>query len=140
VVGVAGPHPGVVPLRAGADDAIRADLPDHPGEIPAQVQRGLDPAVRVAEEPHVVHAHAFGRRDLLGPPQGGHLGAGDVLVEPAGVAVGHQAVGDLDPRVGPPCDRARRAEVDVIGMRGNGQDPGDFCVVEHARHPNGRPS
>jgi hypothetical protein len=23
-------------------------------------------------------------------------------------------------------------------MRGNGQDPGDVCVVEHARHPSWR--
>ena len=51
----------------------------------AQGQGGLDPAVRVTEEPHVVHADALGRGDLLGPAQGGHLGPREALVEAAGV-------------------------------------------------------
>ena len=40
VVGVAGRDPVVVPLRRRARDAVGPDLPDHPGQIPAQVKRG----------------------------------------------------------------------------------------------------
>jgi len=66
VVGMAGEQAVPQPLRALTDDPLRADLPDHPGQIPAQGQGGLDPAVRVAEKPHVPHADAFRRGDLLG--------------------------------------------------------------------------
>ena len=81
-----------------------------------------------------MHADAVGRGDLLGPAQRGHLLPREVLVESAGVAVGHDAVDDLDPGLRPACDRSRRAEVNVVGMGGDGKDPGNLGVIEHARH------
>src|ERR1700677_1265177 len=119
VVGVARSGPGVIPLGTWAYDPIRADLPDHPGQILAQFQGGLDPAVRVAEEAHVLDADAFRRGDLLGLAQAGHLGAREVLVEAARVAVGHHAVDDLDPGVGPARHRSGGTEVNVVRVRGD---------------------
>ena len=46
----------------------------------------------------------------------------------ARVAVGDDAVGDLDAGVGHRRDRAREPEVDVVGMRGHDEDP--FDAVE----------
>ena len=135
VVGMADPDPGVAPLRAGAEQPVRPDLPDHPGQVPAQVQGGLHPAVRVAQEAHVVHADALGRGHLLGPAQGRHLLPGEILVETAGVAVGHHAVDHLDPGLRPARDGSRGREVHVVGVGRDGQDPADLGVIEHARHP-----
>ena len=96
MVGVAESDPGVAPLRAGAHDTVGVDPADHPGQV-AQVQGGLDPAVRIAEEAHVTDADAFRGGHLLGPAQGRDFGPWEVLVEAAGVAVGHHAVDHLDP-------------------------------------------
>jgi hypothetical protein len=129
---MADPDPGVVPLRAGAQDPVRSDLPDHPGQVAAQVQAGFHPAVRVAEEAHVVHSDALSRGHLLGPAHGRYLLPGEVLVETAGVAVGHQAVDHLDPGLRPACDGSGGREVHVVGVGGDGQDPADLGVIEHA--------
>ena len=80
----------------------------------------------------------------LGPAQGRHLVPGEVLVETAGIAVGHHAVDHLDPGVRPARDGSGGREVHVVGVGGDGQDPADLGVIEHAvlRHmeasPHGR--
>ena len=72
------------------------------------------------------------------PDQGGDLRAGDVGVEPARVAVGHEAVAHLDPGIGPRFDRPRGAEVDVVGMRHDGEHAGDAAAVAIVEEGIGR--
>ncbi len=74
---------------------------------------------------------------LLGPAPGRHLRPGEVLVEAAGVAVGHHAVDHLDPGFRPVRDGSRGREVHVVGVGRDGQDPADLGVIKHARHPSG---
>ena len=57
------------------------------------------------------------------------------LVEPARVPVGHDAVDDADSRAGPGGDRSGTAEVQVIGVRRNGEDPAEIRVVQHNGDP-----
>ena len=73
----------------------------------------------------------FAGRDLLVAAQRSHLRAWDAELRAAGVAIGHDAVGDLDAAVGPHRDRARDAEVDIIGMRHDHEDA--FDSVKHKR-------
>jgi hypothetical protein len=76
---------------------------------------------------------------LLGPAQGRHLRPGEVLVEAAGVAVGHHAVDHLDPGFCPVRDGSRGTEVHIVGVGRDGQHPANLGVIEHARHPSRGP-
>ena len=100
--------------RAG-QHPLRPHLPDHPADVAAQVEGELQPAVGIAEEADVGHADLGGGGPLLGLAQRAHLVARGV-VEPAGVAVGDDAVGDLGAGGGPGGDGAGAAEVDVVGV------------------------
>ena len=124
-------------LRSGLGQTTRSGLtlPDHPGQIAAQADSRLYLAVRVTEEPDVVHADAFGRRGLLRPAQWGHLGARERLVESARVTVGDNAVDNVDAAARPERDRPRGAEVQVVGVRRDGEHPADLRVVSHIRDP-----
>ena len=88
--------------------------------------------VRVAEEREVGDADDLRRGRLLDAPEIGELGRADAGVASTRFAVGGDAVRDLDPGVGPARDAARSAEVDVVGVRGDHQDPLDLVVV-HVR-------
>ncbi len=114
-----------------ADDPLRAHLANDPRQIATQCERGFDRAVGVREEAHVLDADDLRGRDLLVAAQRSHLRAWDAELRAAGVAIGHDAVGDLDAAVGPHRDRARDAEVDIIGMRHDHEDA--FDSVEHKR-------
>ena len=92
----------------------------------------IKPPVGIAEEREVGDADDLRRRRLLDAPQVGELGRPDAAVPSTGLAVGDDAVRDLDPGIGPARDAARGAEVDVVGVRGDHQDPLD-AVVLHAR-------
>src|SRR4051812_5903316 len=115
VVGVAGPDAIPPPLRRAGEDALRAHLPDHPADVPAQVEGQLQPAVGMAQESDVGHTDFRRGRPLLRPPQHRHLLARR-LVEAAGIAVGDDAVGDLGAGRRPRRHRPRAAEVDVVGV------------------------
>jgi len=110
-------------------------MPDHPGQVPAHFQRRLHPAVGIAEEPDVLHAHALRRGHLLGLAQGRHPRARERLIKAVGLAIGHDAVGHVDPGFRPSRHGPRGAEIHVVGMRGDGKDPGDLGVIEHTRYP-----
>ena len=122
-----------VALGRHGDDALGPHLADDARQVAAQVERRLDATVGVAEEHEVGDADVLGRRGLLVSAQLRHLGASDVLVEPARVAVGDDAVGDVDAGVGPRRHAPGDAEVDVVGVRGHDQDPlGELDLGGHA--------
>jgi hypothetical protein len=77
----------------------------------------------------------LGRGGLFLAAQRGYLRPRDGLVEAARVAVGNQAVADLDPGVGPERDGARGTEVDVVRVGGDHQDALDLGVIEHDPDP-----
>ena len=56
----------------------------------------------------------------------------------ARVAVGDDAVDDLDAGVGPRRDRTRDAEVDVVGMGHHDEDPFDSVDEQFVHHHLGR--
>ena len=124
--------PGPVAVRALDQHPLRPHLPDDPADVAAQVLGRLQRAVRVAQEPDVGHAD-HGRRPPAARPAGcpGMSARSTVGVEAARVAVGADAVGDLDARGRPGRDRPRRPEVDVVRVRGHHQDPLDLAVVQH---------
>ena len=73
-------------------------------------------AVAVPQEPYVVDTDGGTRGGLLFPADSGDLGAGDSGVESAGVAVGDDAVGHLEPLTDPLGHGAGGPEIHVIGM------------------------
>ena len=124
-------HPQVVALRRLAHHPVGAQQPDDTSQVAAQPQGGLDPAIRVAEEMQIVHADGLGRRGLLRLPDRCHLGPGHRPVAAAGVTVGHDAIADIETRVGPGRNRPGRAEVHVVRVRGDDQNPADFLFFSH---------
>src|SRR5262249_13310218 len=86
---------------------------------------------RVTEEPQVVHADLARGLGLLAAPQRRHVGARHGGVAAAGVAVGHHAVDDLDPGVGPARHGACGAEIHVVGVGVDHEDATDLGVVQH---------
>ena len=96
------------PVAVGAldDHPLRTHLPDHAADVAAQLDRREERTVGIAEEAHVAHTDLLGRLDLLGAPDAGDVGPVDSRVEAPGVAVGADAVGDLDTGGGPVCDGA----------------------------------
>src|SRR5712692_8015301 len=137
MIRVADAEAEVVALRGRADQPVGPDLSDDPGQVLAQAEGRFHPAVRITEEAQVVHAYLLGCRGLLGVPQRRHVGAGDARVASASVAIGDDAVGDVDAGVGPARDRAGRAEVHVVRMGGDDQDAADLSVFEHVPDPTG---
>ena len=104
----------------------------------AQAEVGLQPAVGLGEEHEVVDADLLGRPGLLLAAQRRHLGPAHGVLEATGVAVGDDAVRDVDAPVGQAGDRARGTEVDIVGMGRDDQHPLDLGLVEHgARLPPG---
>jgi transposase len=94
-----------------------------PGDVAAQLQGHRQPAVRVAEERDVADPEHAGRLALLLLADAADLRARDLRVEPAGVAVGDDAVADLDPGRRPGGHAAAAAEVDVVRMRDHDEHP-----------------
>ena len=91
---------------------------------------GDEPPVGVAEEGDVGHARPRPPRPAAPSRRmRRHVGTGDRAVRSAGVAVGDDAVGHLDPRLHPCRHRAGHAEVDVVGV--GASPPGS------ARRPRG---
>ncbi len=89
VVGVAAAEPLPVPLRAPRHHPLGADLADDLDEGLVQATAGrAQVAFGQAEEPHAGDAQEGGGGALFGAADGGNVGAGDVRVVAAGVAVG----------------------------------------------------
>jgi hypothetical protein len=65
VVGVAGVDPGPVPLGRLGHDPVGPEAADDPGDVPPEIEVGVEPAVGVAEEGHVGDPHLGGRGGLL---------------------------------------------------------------------------
>ena len=119
---MAGEEPVPYALRARTDHPLGPDLADHPGQVPAQGERGLDPAVRIAEPDQILDPDLGGGHGLLGPADRRDLRPGHVRVESAGVTVGDHAVGDRRPGGRPGRHRAGRPEVDVVRVGGDRED------------------
>ena len=118
MVRVAGRDTRPVSFWRGQYDTLRAHAADLAGDVFAQVEGYGHRAVRIAQEDQVVDADDLGGGALLGLAQCGHLLARRV-VEAARIAVGRDAVRDLDAGRCPVGDRSGDAEVDVVGMRGH---------------------
>ena len=110
---------------------VRADLPDDPADVASQPAVTVELAVAVAEEPHVGDAHGFGRSELLLAADRGDLGSGNCGVEAAGVTVGGDAVRHVDTAGRPAARWSRSPEVQVVRVRGDGQDSSDLGACEH---------
>ncbi len=81
-----------------------------------------------------MHSHLGGRGALFLASQHGHVGTRDGTIRSARIPVGHDAVGDVDPRLHPYRYRSRHSEIDIVGMRAHHQDLLDACeVVESDR-------
>ena len=139
VVGMACPDPHPVAVGALDDHPLRTDLPDHPADVATQLHRHDERTVGMAEEAHVAHADLLGRFDLFGPPDAGDVGPVDGRVEAPSVAIGADAVDNLDASGRPVCDRAGRPEVDVVRMSAHDEHPLDVVVVQHAAAPRRLP-
>ncbi len=122
VVGVAGVDE--VPIAFGrlGEHALGPYLADDPADVAPQFLGGLDPPVGVPEEVHVAHADHGGGGALLVLAQRGHLHPRHGPVRSAGLTVGDDAVGDLQPGRGERGHGARRTEVDVVGVGGDDED------------------
>ena len=81
----------------------------------------VDATVGIAEEHHVLDAHRLRCGALLVLADLRHVGPADAGIEASGVAIGHDAVHDVHPGVGPGRHGAGHAEVDIIGMGGHHQ-------------------
>ena len=111
------------------------DPADLPADVAAQLLGRLELAVGVAEVGHVVHPEHLAGCALLGLADAGDLAAGDGGVEAAGVAVGADAVGDLDAGLGEQRHRAAGAEVDVVRMGGHDEYPLDRVLAPALQLP-----
>jgi len=134
VVRVARPDPLPVDFRGLHEHPLRLHLPDDPGDVASEVEARAHPAVRVAQEHDVLDPELLGGGALLVLPDAADLLARDRRVEAARVAVGDDAVGHRDALGGPGRDRARRPEVDVVGVRHDHEGPLDRKFA-HVRHP-----
>ena len=92
---------------------------------------GHDAAVHVAEEVQRGDTDLGGRLRLLLTTDRRHLGARDRAIEPARLAVGDEAVHDLDPGVGEHGDRAGGREIDVVGVRHDDERTFDLGRLQH---------
>ena len=103
----------------------------------AQLHRDLDGAVHEPEEPEVGDPDLGGGLGLLFPPDRRHFPARNRVVEPAGLAIGDETVGDLDAGIGELGHGSRGTEVDVIGVGGDNEDSFDLGELQH--RPSQRP-
>ena len=130
VIGVAGIDAIEVAQRRWGYDSLGSDTADDAGEVAPQLQADHQAPVGVGEKGQVGDSDGGRRGGLLDPPRLTHLLAGHRLVEAPGVAVGDDAVGDFDAVLDPSRHRTGGAEIDVIGMGGDDQDPLDRLAVE----------
>ena len=113
-------------------------------DVPAQLERDLQGAVGVAEEVHLGDAHLGRRLALLVLAHCDELRPVEARVGAAGRPVGHDAVDDLDPSVGPGRDRTCGTEVDVVRVRADDQHLGGVgrlahCATRVRRHDRDDP-
>jgi len=120
-----------IPDRVLGDDHLRPDLTDHLRDVVAKLQVGDDLAIHVTEEHEVGHSDLGCRLGLFLTPDRRHLITGHRVVEPSGLTVGDQAVGDLHPGIGEVGDRSGRAEVDVVGVGHDHQGTLDLGGRKH---------
>ena len=122
VVGVAGENELEVPLGRLRQHPLGPDLTDDAADVTPQLAGRFDHAVGVPEEPHVADADHGGRGTLLVLAERRHFGPGHGAVGAAGFAARGDAVRHLEAGRGEGRHGARRAEVDVVGVRGDHQD------------------
>lgn len=139
VVGVRSLHPRPVAFGRMSDNTLRPYLPDHPADVPAQVKGQLHPSIGIAEEPDIADAELLGRRPLLFAPHRRDVLPRHLGIEAAGVAVGGDAIGHANARVGPAGDRCARCEVDIIRVGGDDQDPLHLVIIQHTLDPRSGP-
>ena len=134
VIRVRGLQPAPVAVGGLNEHSGRAHLADHPADIAAQFMADGELAIAVAQEPHVVDPDGRPRGGLLLATDPGDLGAGDCRVESARIAVGDDAVGDLEPLTDPLGHGAGGPEIHVIGMGRDDQNGVGRRVVQGGRH------
>ena len=122
VIGVAGADALPVPVRALAHQPVGPELAYRPAHVPSQVQGRGQTTVGVTEKGDVGHPELGAGGPLLLAADAGHVRTGDRPVRAAGVAVGGDAVGDLDAGFDPGRHRSPGPEVHVVGMGGHDQD------------------
>jgi methyl-branched lipid omega-hydroxylase len=132
VVGMRAVGRGQVAQRRLGDDHLGTDLADDQADVVAQLHRDLDGSVHEPEEPKIGDADLGRRLGLLLTTDRCHLATRDRVVEPTGLAIGHEAVRHHDTRIGQGRNGARRSEVDVVGMRGDDQDSLDLGELQHS--------
>ena len=123
VVGMTGEDEFQVPLGRLGQHPLGPDLADDAADVTPQLAARHDHAVRVPEEPHVADAHDGRGGALLVLAQRRHLGSCHGAVRASGLAGGGDAVGDLQSGRSERGNRPGRAEVDVVGMGGDDEDP-----------------
>jgi len=113
-----------------ADQQIGAPLADLAGHVAADLARVLDLAVGIAQELHARDAERAGGVALLvGADDGQPLGRHRAVTRPL-VAVGDDDIGDLAAVLDQLGHGAARAELGVVGVRGDDQRALD--LVRHA--------
>ena len=133
-------QPIKVALRRLAHHALRAHLSNHSSQVFAEREGHLEIPIGVTKEHQIRDADFFRGRRLFGLADTGDLRSTDGWVETAGVAVGYEAVGDLDAPVGPGCDRGGRSEVDIVWMRRHNERPLHLIIWHrHTRQTRGVP-
>lgn len=75
--------------------------------------------IHLTEKHEIIDTDMGGRLGLLLTANRRHLRPRDRIVETPRLAIGHEAVGDLNPTVGERRDRAGGTEVDIVGMGGH---------------------
>ena len=128
MVRVAGVDEVPAPLGRRGEHPFGPDLADDPADVTPQLDGGVEPPVGVAQEPHIGHADLRRRGPLLALAQLGHVRSRHGAIGTAGVAVGDDAVRDSDPGFGKGGHRARRPEIDVVGVGRHDQDATDTVV------------
>ena len=93
---------------------VGSKSPDFSTDIHSKFECGGNPTIGIAEKSKVPDPNCFTRRRLFALSNPCDFVAGHGGVESTGVAIGDDAVADLDALVGPAGDRARSAEIDVV--------------------------
>ena len=111
---------------------LRTHLADHSRQRTPQLHVVFDAAIGHAKEDERLDTYLFARTALLFATHQRHLRTGDCLIEPAGVAIGDEAVGDLNACIGHVRYGPRSAEVDIVGVGGDHQRPLYLMRFQHA--------
>src|SRR5262245_7029247 len=117
------------PLRALRDDQPRTPLADLPCDVQPELTRVLHFPVLVAEEENARDTEDPGRAPLLLFANSRQSFRRDRAIGGALVSVGHDDVGDLAPLLDEVRDRARRAALRLVRMRGHHHDP--VTIIRH---------